>query len=145
MGPDDALRLADWVGGLFAEITPQQVAFLADQFAAFDAAVVEREVTRFRRQFEALNVANLLRRIAEEQGKRNGRGASRAERDRIDAQWRQDEAALAKLSDDELARHKQAVLAERPELRKMLAPRNPRDSVMLKSLILERCQKRGRD
>ena len=60
MGPDDALRLADWVGGLFAETTPQQVAFLADEFAPFDAAVVEQEVTRYRRHFEALNVANLL-------------------------------------------------------------------------------------
>ena len=25
MGPDDALRLADWVGGLFPEATPEVV------------------------------------------------------------------------------------------------------------------------
>ena len=56
MGPDDALRLADWVGGLFPEATPQQVEYLSNEFAAFDVAVVEQEVARYRRQFDAFNV-----------------------------------------------------------------------------------------
>ena len=137
MSPDDALRLASWIDGLFADATPQQVSFLADQFAPFDAAVVEAEVNRFRRQFETLNIANLLRRIAEQQQKRAPRGDGQKERQSVEAQWQRDEAALAKLTDDELKRHKQAVLAERPALRRFLQDKDPRESVMLRSLILE--------
>jgi hypothetical protein len=139
MSPDDALRLASWIDGLFADATPQQVSFLADQFAPFDAAVVEAEVNRYRRQFETLNISNLLRRIADEQQKRSpSRNASRLEREKIEAQWERDEAAIAKLSDDELKRHKEAVLAERPALSKFLRDKDPRESLMLRSLILEK-------
>jgi hypothetical protein len=139
MGPDDALRLADWVGGLFAETTPQQVAFLVDEFAPFDVAVVEQEVTRFRRQFEALNVANLLRRIGDAQLKRGGqRGAARAEREQVEAQWKRTDEAIDRLSDAELRQHKDAILEQNPGLRSFLADKDPRRSVMLKSLIVER-------
>jgi hypothetical protein len=69
MTPDESLRLATRVEGLFPETTPQQVSFLADQFAPFDLAVVESEITRFRRQFDTLNIASLLRRIADQQQK----------------------------------------------------------------------------
>ena len=137
MAPDDALRLATWVEGLFAEITPQQVAFLADQFAPFDVAVVESEVTRFRRHFESLSIANLLRRIADQQRQRERRPPA-DERRQLDAQWERDTAALAKLSDDELRRDKNAVLDEQPALRPFLADKNPRESVMLRSLILKK-------
>src|SRR5882757_1829970 len=99
MTSDDALRLASWVEGLFVETTPQQVAFLADQFAAFEVGVVEAEVKRFRRRFDALNIANLLRRIAEEQQKRASRsGAGQRDRWAVDAQWAKDDAAFARLS-----------------------------------------------
>jgi hypothetical protein len=138
MGPDDALRLATWVEGLFAETTPQQVAFLADQFAPFDVAVVEGEVTRFRRQFESLNIANLLRRIADQQRLTQRRTGGRDERREVDAQWARDDAALARLSDDELRRHKDAVLDEQPALRRFLADKDPRESLMLRSLILKK-------
>src|SRR6266581_5828389 len=138
MNPDQALNLATRVEGLFAETTPLQVSFLADQFAAFDHAVAEREVTRFRRQFETLNIANLLRRITEEQQKRAiPRNDHRGERRKVDAQWQRDDAALAKLSDAELTRRKQALLDQRPDLRPFLANKNPRDSLILRSLILE--------
>ena len=144
MGPDDALRLAAWVGGLFAETTPQQVAFLIDQFAPFDAAVVEQEVTRFRRQFEVLNVANLLRRIGDSQLKRGGpNGAARAERQQVEAQWKRDDEAIDRLSDAELRRHKDAILEQDPRLRSFLADKDPRRSVMLKSLIVERRLKKA--
>lgn len=145
MGPDDALRLADWVGGLFAETTPQQVAFLADEFAPFDAAVVEQEVTRYRRHFEALNVANLLRRLADAHAKRSLRTAPRAERERVDAEWKRHEADLSRLSDDELKSHKAAILDENPALRPFLADKDPRRSVVLQSLILDRRLKTARD
>jgi hypothetical protein len=138
MGPDDALRLADWVGGLFAETTPQQVAFLVDQFAPFDVAVVEQEVTRYRRHYESLNVANLLRRITDEQSKRTVRTGSRAERDQVEAQWKRHEADLSRLSDDELTRHKAAILDENPGLRSFLADKDPRQSLVLRSLIVDR-------
>jgi hypothetical protein len=139
MTPDHALRLATWVEGLFAETTPQQVAFLADQFGAFDVTVVEGEVTRFRRQYETLNIANLLRRIAEEQQKRATRGGGGAsERGKIDAQWERDDAAVARLSDEELHRHKEAILSDQPGLRKFLGDKDPRRSLMLRSLILDR-------
>jgi hypothetical protein len=138
MSPDDALRLASWIDGLFADATPQQISFLADQFAPFDAAVVEAEVNRFRRQFETLNIPNLLRRITEQQQKRTSRGDGQKERQKVEAQWERDDAALAKLTDDELKRHKQAVLAERPALRRFLGDKDPRESVVLRSLILER-------
>jgi hypothetical protein len=144
MAPDDALRLATWVEGLFAEITPQQVAFLADQFAPFDVAVVESEVTRFRRHFESLNIANLLRRIADQQRQRERRQAVPNERRQLDAQWERDDAALARLSDDELRRHKNAVLDEQPALRRYLADKDPRESVMLRSLILKKRLTGGR-
>jgi hypothetical protein len=137
MGPDDALRLADWVGGLFAEITPQQVAFLSDEFAAFDVAVVEQEVTRYRRHYEVLNVANLLRRVADEQSKRGVHGAPRGEREQVEAQWKQDEAALSSLTDAELRRHKDAILDENPDLRSFLGNKDPRESLVLRSLIVE--------
>ena len=144
MGPDDALRLADWVGGLFAETTPQQVAFLVEQFAPFDAAAVEQEVTRFRRQFEVLSVANLLRRIGDAQLKRGApQGGARAERERIEAQWKRDEDAISRLSDAELRRHKDAILEQNPGLRTFLADKDPRASVMLKSLIVEGRLKKG--
>jgi hypothetical protein len=144
MSPDDALRLASWIDGLFADATPQQVSFLADQFAPFDAAVVEAEVNRCRRQFETLNISNLLRRIADEQQKRTpSRNASRQERQRVEAQWERDDATFKKLSDEELNRQKEAVLAERPGLRRFLADKDPRESVMLRSLILERRTKKA--
>jgi hypothetical protein len=146
MGPDDALRLADWVGGLFAETTPQQVAFLADQFAPFDAAIVEQEVTRFRRQFEVLNVANLLRRIGDAQLKRGvPREAGRSEREQVAAQWKRDDDAINRLSDAELRRHKDAILEQNPGLRSFLADKDPRESVMLKSLIVERRLKKAQN
>lgn len=147
MTPDHALRLATWVEGLFAETTPQQVAFLADQFAPFDVAVVESEVTRFRRQYETLNIANLLRRIADEQRKRamRGGGGSQSERGKIDAQWERDDAAVARLSDDELHRHKEAILSDQPSLRRFLADKDPRQSVVLRSLILDKRLKGRRD
>jgi hypothetical protein len=138
MGPDDALRLADWVGGLFAEITPQQVAFLVDEFAAFDADVVEREVTRYRRHFEVLNVANLLRRIGDAHSKRAVRTVSKADREQVEAEWKQVDATLSRLSDDELKSHKAAILEENPGLRSFLADKDPRESVTLRSLILDR-------
>lgn len=138
MNPDQALNLAARIEGLFAETTPQQVAFLADQFAPFDQTVVEREVTRFRRQYETLNIANLLRRITEEQQKRaTPRNDHRGERRKVDAQWQRDDAAFAKLSDAELTRRKQALLDQRPDLRPFLANKNPRQSLILRSLILE--------
>src|SRR5258706_12480090 len=90
MTPDDALNLAAKVEGLFSETTPQQVAFLADQFAPFDRTVAEAEITRFRRHYETLNIANLLRRISEEQQKRMPRGgpaADRGEPRQVKAQW----------------------------------------------------------
>ena len=137
MGPDDALRLADWTGGLFAEITPQQVAFLADEFAPFDVAVVEQEVTRYRRHYEALNVANLLRRIADAQTKRGLHAPPRTERDQVEAQWKRDEAALSTLTDAELRRHKDAILEKNPDLRAFLGNKDPRESLVLRSLIVE--------
>jgi hypothetical protein len=144
MSPDDALRLASWIDGLFADATPQQVSFLADQFAPFDAAVVEAEVNRYRRQFETLNISNLLRRIADEQQKRTpARNASRQEREKIEAQWERDDATFKKLSNEELNRQKEAVLAERPGLRRFLADKDPRQSLMLRSLILERRMKKS--
>jgi hypothetical protein len=138
MTPDDALSLAVKVEGLFSETTPQQVAFLADQFAPFDRAVAEAEITRFRRHYETLNIANLLRRISEEQQKRTPRGGTdRNERRAVDAQWAQDDAAVERISDDELRRHKEAVLEEQPRLRKFFADKDPRRNVWLRSLILE--------
>jgi hypothetical protein len=139
MGPDDTLRLADWVSGLFTETTPQQVAFLADQFAPFDVDVVEAEVARYRRHTETLNIANLLRRLTDEQAKKNLRAAPppRAARREVDRQWERDDAAIARLSDAELARHKEAVLEHNPDLRRFLADKNPRDSLVLRSLILD--------
>jgi hypothetical protein len=139
MQPDDALRLATWVEGLFDGTTPQQVEFLAGQFARFDVGVVEAEVGRFRRQFETLNIANLLRRIADEQQKqspRGGGGGGRTEQREVRAQWERDDARLAELSDEELARRKEAVLADNPKLRSFLVNKNPRESVILRSLIL---------
>ncbi|MDB5319115.1 MAG: hypothetical protein JWN40_746 [Phycisphaerales bacterium] len=147
MTPDNALRLASWVEGLFGETTPQQVAFLADQFAPFDVAVVESEVTRFRRHFDVLNIANLLRRITDEQQKRTARtsAAARSDRRKVDAQWERDDAAVARLSDDELHRHKEAILTDQPSLRKFLADKDPRQSVMLRSLILDKRIKKRAD
>jgi hypothetical protein len=142
MTPDDALNLAAKVEGLFSETTPQQVAFLADQFAPFDRAVAEAELTRFRRHYETLNIANLLRRISEEQQKRTprrgGGGTDRNERRAVDAQWAHDDAAVARISDDELRRHKEAVLEEQPKLRRFFADKDPRRNVWLRSLILEK-------
>jgi hypothetical protein len=138
MTPDDALNLAVKVEGLFSETTPQQVAFLADQFAPFDRPVAEAEITRFRRHYETLNIANLLRRISDEQQKRTPRGGGdRNERRAVDAQWAHDDAAVARISDDELRRHKEAVLDEQPRLRKFFADKDPRRNVWLRSLILE--------
>ena len=140
MGPDDALRLADWVGGLFPEATPQQVAYLADEFAPYDVAVVEQEVGRFRRQFDAFNVANLLRRVADAQAKRGGAGraGSRAEREQVEAEWKRDDQTLSNLSDAELRTHKDAILEQNPALRSFLADKDPRQSVVLRSLIVDR-------
>jgi predicted nucleic acid-binding Zn ribbon protein len=141
MSPDDALRLADHLAGLFPEMTPQQVSFCADQFAPFDAGVVEAEVTRYRRQFDVLNLANLLRRIAEESQKRTPR-TPLADRRAIDRQWEQVDAAIATMSDAELAKHKQTVLEANPSLHAFLADRDPRESVVLRSLIVEKIGKR---
>src|SRR4051794_15908369 len=116
MKPDEASRLAQWIQGLFPEITPNQVSFLADQFAPFDVAVVESEAKRFRRHFDSLHIANPPRRITDEQQKRTPRPASRAERRESEAQQRQEDAALAALSDDELARRKRSLLEENPKL-----------------------------
>ena len=137
MTPDETLRLASRVEGLFPDTTAEQVSFLADQFAPFDVAVVESEVTRFRRQFETLNIANLLRRITDEQQKRTAR-PPRSERQQIDAQWTKNDAAVARLTDEELRRHKEAILNEKPDLRKFLADKDPRQSVILRSLILDK-------
>ena len=137
MTPDESLRLATRVEGLFPETTPQQVSFLADQFAPFDLAVVESEITRFRRQFDTLNIANLLRRIADQQQKQTPRPNS-TDRRAIDAEWQINDAAVARLSDDELDRHKQAILDDQPNLRSFLADKDPRQSVVLRSLILDK-------
>jgi len=137
MTPDESLRLATRVEGLFPETTPQQVSFLADQFAPFDLAVVESEITRFRRQFDTLNIANLLRRIADQQQKQTPRPNS-TDRRAIDAEWQKNDNAVARLSDDELDRHKQAILDDQPNLRSFLADKDPRQSVVLRSLILDK-------
>jgi hypothetical protein len=137
MTPDESLRLATRVEGLFPETTPQQVSFLADQFAPFDLAVVESEITRFRRQFDTLNIASLLRRIADQQQKQTARPNS-TDRRAIDAEWQKNDAAVARLSDDELDRHKQAILDDQPNLRSFLADKDPRQSVVLRSLILDK-------
>jgi hypothetical protein len=65
------------------------------------------------------------------------------ERERIESQWERDDATFKKLSDEELNRQKEAVLAERPGLRRFLADKDPRQSLMLRSLILERRMKKG--
>jgi len=137
MGPDDALRLADWTGGLFPEVTPTQVAYLADEFAAFDVAVVEHEVTRYRRHYESLNVANLLRRVNDAQTKRGLHAPAPTERQQVEAQWQRDDAALSNLTDAELRRHKDAILDENPNLRAFLGNKDPRASLVLRSLIVE--------
>ena len=143
MSPDDALRLADHLSGLFPEMTPQQVSFSADQFTPFDAAVVEREITRYRRHFDTLNLANLLRRISDESQKRAPRPVD-TDRRAIDKQWEQADAAIARMSDAELARHKQSVLEANPNLRRFLENKDPRESVVLRSLILETTSGRQR-
>src|SRR5438874_10546296 len=147
MTPDEALNLATQVEGLFPETTPQQVAFLADQFAPFARAVAEAEITRFRRHYESLNIANLLRRISEEQQKRTARcgAVDRGERRKVEAQWQRDDATVARLSDDELRRHKEAVLDQEPKLRKFFADKDPRRNVWLRSLILDKRLKKHRD
>src|SRR5436190_13953294 len=91
MGPDEALRLASWVEGLYTDTTPQQVSFLADQLAPFSVQVAEAEINRFRRQYETLNIANLLRRIADEHQKRTPRHKP-ADRDKIQEQWKENDA-----------------------------------------------------
>ena len=142
MTPDESLRLATRVEGLFPETTAQQVSFLADQFAPFDVAVVESEVTRFRRQFDTLNIANLLRRITDEQQKRTARPA-KSDRQQIDAEWSKNDETVARLSDEELRRDKQAILDEKPDLKRFLADKDPRQSLMLRSLILDKRLKNG--
>lgn len=137
MTPDESLRLATRVEGLFPDTTPEQVSFLTDQFAPFDLAVVESEITRFRRQFDNLNIANLLRRITDQQQKQTPRPNS-TDRRTIDAEWQKNDAAVARLSDDELDRHKQAILDDQPNLRSFLADKDPRQSVILRSLILDK-------
>jgi hypothetical protein len=136
MTPDESLRLANRVEGLFPDTTPEQVSFLADQFGPFDLAIVESEVTRFRRQFEILNIANLLRRITDEQQKRSTRPPS--DRKQIEAEWQRNDAAVARLSDEELHRHKESILDEQPNLKQFLADKDPRQSVVLRSLILDK-------
>ena len=142
MGPDDALRLADWVGGLFPEATPRQIEYLSGEFAAFDVAVVEQEVTRFRRHFDSFNPSNLLRRIGDAQAKhRAPRSTSAAEREQVVSDWKRNDEALSSLSDAELRGHKDAILAQNPALRSFLADKDPRRSVVLRSLILDRRSK----
>jgi hypothetical protein len=143
MTPDESLRLATRVEGLFPDTTPEQVSFLADQFGPFDLAVVESELTRFRRQFETLSIANLLRRITDEQQKRTIR--PRTDRHQIDAEWQKNDATVARLSDEELHRHKESILNEKPDLRKFLADKDPRQSVILRSLILDKRLKQHSD
>ena len=102
--------------------------------------MAEAEITRFRRHYESLNIANLLRRISEEQQKRTARcgAVDRGERRKVEAQWQRDDATVARLSDDELRRHKEAVLDEEPKLRKFFADKDPRHNVWLRSLILDK-------
>lgn len=137
MSPDDALRLADHLAGLFPEATAQQVSFCADQFAPFDLELVEAEITRYRRHFDTLNLANLLRRISDESQKRAPRPVN-GDRRAIDRQWEQADAAIAKMTDAELAKHKRSVLEANPNLRPFLENKNPRESLVLRSLILEK-------
>src|SRR3954451_4002240 len=137
MTPDESLRLATRVEGLFPDTTPEQVSFLADQFTPFDLAIVESEITRFRRQFETLNIANLLRRITDEQQKRTTRRPA-TDRHDIDAEWQKNDDAVARLSDEELHRHKESILNDKPNLRRFLADKDPRQSVILRSLILDK-------
>jgi len=146
MTPDEALNLATKVEGLFVETTPQQVAFLASQFEPFDRHVVDEALTRFRRQYETLNIANLLRRIADERQKqsaRSGASATRHERRQIEEQWRRSDEIVARLSDDELHRRKQALLDRRPELRPFLKDKDPRQSRTLRALILTQDASKG--
>jgi hypothetical protein len=141
MSPDDALRLADHLAGLFPEMTPQQVSFCADQFTPFDAKLVEKEITRYRRHFDTLNLANVLRRITDEAEKRAPRPTT-TDRRAVDKQWEHADATIAKMSDTELAKHKNSVLDANPNLRPFLQNKNPRESLVLRSLILERAGKR---
>jgi hypothetical protein len=136
MSPDESFRLAARVEGLFPEVTPQQVSFLADEFASFDAALVDAEVTRFRRHFETLNIASLLRRIGDAHEKRSAPRRPTADREQADARWKQDDERLARLSDEELARRKREVLDQNPNLKRFLNDKDPRQSVVLRSLIL---------
>src|SRR3954451_19229964 len=101
MSPDDALRLADHLAGLYPDATPQQVSFLADQFAPFNRTLVESEITRYRRHFDVLNIANLLRRISDESQKSPPRPPT-TDRRAVDKQWEQADATIAKMSDTEL-------------------------------------------
>jgi hypothetical protein len=138
MSPDDALRLAHQVGGLFPEATPQQVEYLIKQFAPFELAVAEEQVELFRRHSETLNIANLLRRIFEQQQKRAGGRPVGAEREAVEAERRREDERLNLMTDEELAGHKAEILRVRPELERFLRDKNPRTSPVLRGMILER-------
>jgi len=137
MGPDEALRLANHVKGLYPETTSDLVTLLCHKFAQFDKAVVESEIDSFRSRFEILHVSNLLRRIADEQQRRAPGNQHDEEKRELEAERQREEAALAKLSPEQWNKEKEAILEANPDLRTFLANKDPRKSVMLRALILD--------
>lgn len=138
MSPDDKLRLASWVKGLFPEATLEQASYLADEFSAYDVSVVESVVRRFRRLHDSLNIRDLLRRIADEQERRNPRASNRDEEREAEADRKREDAVLSKLTDDDWNRETQAILDSKRTLRTFLSDRDPRKSPTIRAMILSR-------
>jgi hypothetical protein len=143
MSPDDTLRFATKVEGLFPETTPEQVSYLAGEFVPYDAMVVESVLKRFRRLHETLNIRDLLRRIADEQERRTPRRANRDEERKLEAERKRENDVVSRLSDDELDREKQAIIEATPALRSFLADKDPRNSPSIRAMILNRRAKNG--
>jgi hypothetical protein len=118
MNAGDAESLAEEVAGLYPAITPAQAGFL---------------------HVETLNITKLLDTVREEAIRRAPRKAdAKAERRRADASWQEAEAAVRGLSNATFDEHLAAVLAARPELRRLLGHGPARESRLIQALVHER-------
>lgn len=143
MGPDEARRLAGVVKGLYPQTSGEVVALLTERFTQFEVGVVEAELAQFRSRYEELHVANLLRRISEQQERRTPRRGDGEERRRLEAERRREEATLAKLTPAEWKAAKDEILKAHPHLRAFLGNKDPCESVTMRAMIFEARGKAG--
>jgi hypothetical protein len=151
MTPEEAAEEVGRLKGLFTMTTRERAEFWFAEFQKYPRAVVQLAVDEFAQSHgDAVDPGGLLTLIQARMDTAEIRAARakqqaivrvaqiRRQKQQAEASFANAEQVIASLPDAKLDFHKAEIFREKPELEPFLSGKNPRESLMLKSMIAKR-------